>query len=788
LRLTTIYLRFFKSFNYDYERKAHPQAEPYPWEELEEGWFPFVRVPIDPIVTAVVGANESGKSHLIKAIRQGLTAEGIRRSDFCRYSSLYSVETGQLRVPDIGVELAVEDQDLEPLGELDLAAPAVGQRLTLLRLSGGRNVVLSSSGDELEIEGERLERLNGLLPQPFELETDVGLPDSMSLDRLIGDDPGPLGNRARRFDLFERFRNWGGEAETIRQHADELAGVFTGNGSESANEASKEQDLAQKLLVDVAKIDRSSFRELRDALQSGEEGRVDGLIDQMNRSLARHLNFARWWHQDSDFQLRVESRERELVFTIRDRTGSGYSFNERSTGLKYFLGYYVQLRAHKRPPDRRQVLLMDEPDAFLSSTGQQDLLRTLENFAQPEDGSRQDQVVYVTHSPFLINKNAAQRIRVLDKGSEEEGTRVVRDVARNHYEPLRSSIGAYVAETAFIDGANLIVEGVADQVLLVGVNALLRDRGTPPRELIDLNQVTIVPAGSASEVPYLAYLARGRDEVKPPCAALLDSDRAGKAAAQKLARGEADGRRVLDADYVLELGSWAQEADLKIADGIEVIEIEDLVPTKLAVGAARSYAVRFLRLSDQEASKLSAAAVDTALATKKGVWAALTEVFAKTFEDAHIDKTGFAKELTAYLERVKGDDPRPSGLPDLEHNFAQLIAALASRLRDAERVEIDRRRERRVNRLVKAFLDDHPDGAIKDAAQETLGAIAGALEAANPDDDATRNGIVAIRKDFKLNVDPLSPVPDFTDFRDRLVALRYQERLSLRDESEPAPS
>jgi hypothetical protein len=80
LRLTTLYLRFYKSFNYDYERKAHPDAQPLDWEKLDDRWFPFVRVRIDPVVTAVVGANESGKSHLIKGIKH----EGIKRSDFCR--------------------------------------------------------------------------------------------------------------------------------------------------------------------------------------------------------------------------------------------------------------------------------------------------------------------------------------------------------------------------------------------------------------------------------------------------------------------------------------------------------------------------------------------------------------------------------------------------------------------------------------------------------------------------------------------------------------------------------
>jgi hypothetical protein len=78
---------------------------------------------------------------------------------------------------------------------------------------------------------------------------------------------------------------------------------------------------------------------------------------------------------------------------------------------------------------------------------------------------------------FLIDKNNADRIRVLEKGVGDEGTRVVRNVSRNPYEPLRSAFGAFVAETTFIGNCNLMVEGPADQILLGGATTHLRLRG-----------------------------------------------------------------------------------------------------------------------------------------------------------------------------------------------------------------------------------------------------------------------------------------------------------------------
>ncbi len=791
MRLTKLYVRFFRSFNFDYERKANPRAESKAWEMIGDAWFPFVRVDLDPAVTAVVGANESGKSHLIDAIKQALTGEGIDRGDFCRYSTLFSVETGKVRLPDFGVEVELEsDADLALL-------PFDGQlndRVTLLRLGEGENVLVDRSNEVHPLDEAQLASLEAGLPVPFELETNVPLPDSISLDVLLGRDTARVVPRRRRFELMELLRELPDTTqEALTASVPQILGLLDRQPAQDADGHGKPltpADLGRRLLIDVAKIDLSAFTDLEAALRDGQEGQVGGLIEEMNRSLARHLNFTRWWTQDREFQLRLSPRERELVFTIRDRTGTDYSFKERSRGLTYFLSYFVQLRAHERS-ERREVLLMDEPDAYLSSVGQQDLLRALEYFAWPDDGSRDDQVVYVTHSPFLINKNAAQRIRVLDKGSNEEGSRVVRDVARNHYEPLRSAIGGYVAETAFIGGTNLLVEGLSDQVLLAGASSLLRHRGVAPRHVLDLNDVTIVPAGSASGVPYMAYLARGRDELKPACVALLDGDDAGREAARRLARSTDGARKpILGSAYVLDLGAWAQTAELKLTDGVVVAEIEDLISPTIVAGAARGYAVHLLEASDESAALMTAELVAEKLAGPANgrMWAALEVAFGEVFGDSHIDKVGFAREVVSILERAREQHPRPPGLPDTEHNFAQLLVALAERLSRAASDEAERRSNRRTDRIVRSFLRDFPDAASRDAADELLRELEASLELTTGD-DAVRADLISLRRDFKLNTDPLTPVPDFEEFRRRVGDLKTRRRLAYRPEgSSPRPT
>lgn len=758
MHLTKLYVRFFRSFNFDYELKARGKASPADWELIDGVWYPFVRVPLDPAVTAVVGANESGKSHLLDAIEQALTGKSIHRRDFCRYSQLFSVETGEARVPDLGVEVQLDDgNDVACIRALSPGMSATtGDRVALLRLSGASSCLLDPKGVAHEITAADVSTLEMRLPEPFTLRTDVALPDSVTLDALVRRTPGPFTDRRRRSEFIELIDSLSdATAPTLTAAVEQMAELLGRPRSAVANDSLTPEALALALLSKVAQIDTTAFEDLEAALRAGHEGRVGGLIAKMNAALARHLNFSRWWRQDRDFQLQVAPRERELVFIIRDRTGTDYSFGERSKGLRYFLSYYVQLRVHvhEQHDDLPEVLLMDEPDAYLSSVGQQDLLRTLESFARPDDGRRADQVLYVTHSPFLIDKNAAHRIRVLDKGSNEEGTRVVRDVARNHYEPLRSAVGSFVAETAFIGGTNLFVEGLADQVLLSGASALLRRRDVSPGELLDLNDVTIVPAGSAQAIPYMAYLARGRDELRPACVALLDGDEAGKSAIKRLRKSVVGGKQILDPNHVLNLKEWAAATDcLIIPDGVSVTETEDLIPLPIAAEAARRYAAHLMGRSPDETKPLSAARLVDALDAAGGnVWDTLEAVFASTFgERAEIDKVGFSKEV---------------------------IGEIASRLRSANEIEVERRRDKRVDRIVDAFLTDHPDGATRDAAEQTLRSIESGLED-GLEDQAIRVHLVELRRDFKLRSNPLRTVPAFNGYRERLAAIKYAARLA----------
>ncbi|WP_051681870.1 AAA family ATPase [Cellulomonas sp. HZM] len=789
MKLQRTYVRFFRSFNFDYERKAHPRATAEPWEKTDLGWYPFVRMDVDPHVTAVVGANESGKSHLLDAVQRLLTDDVVDRQDFCRYSDLYSVERGERRVSDFAGLFRVESADDRSV--MQALGYSGEDELYYVRAGTGQSFVFTrTSPDQRALTSNEENQLRAVFPHVFRLETEVALPASMSIRRLAGEGEDTLPNRSGRRTILTSLPLADANESQSKAWLQSITPLFRTPvvDAQAFQQREREYQLGRSLLIDVAKIDPASFRDLDAALAAEREGEVNAIIQQMNNAIARHLNFPKWWAQDRNFQLLLSPREHEVAFTVRDRTETEYSFTERSRGLRYFLSYYVQLRANTVPTGREQLLLLDEPDAYLSGVGQQDLLRILEEFALPEDGSRGGQVLYVTHSPYLINRNAAQRIRVLDKGSHDEGTRVVTDAARNGYEPLRSSLGPFVAETAFIGGSNLFVEGLADQVLLAGVSSHLRRHGTTGlSQTLNLNDVTIVPAGSASAIPYLVYLARGRDEVKPPCVVLLDGDTSGQDAARRLRKNPAGRRAYIRPEFIAMVDAWAgAETRLEVEPDVTVEEPEDLIALPVAAAAARRYAETVLHADAEAARGLTDAVLLSQLAESQSVWDAVEKAFAVTFPDEHIEKVGFAREVVAVLQHATDmatTDPLHVAAEQTSSNFALLLGHLADLLRDARALEDDSQQRDRVDRLVRSFLLDHQDGVRRDAARLVFREIEKALEDSD-EGDARRTELASMRRRFQLDEEPLELVPDYEQFKTELAGLRLQQRLAAQERSD----
>ena len=795
MHLRSVFARFYKSFNFDYLRKYSGATERPQWEIIDNRWYPYVRVAVDRQVTTVVGANESGKTHLLTAIEKGISGKGITRDDFCRYSAFFTVERGKMRWPDFGLEWGGLSEDerrklLAACGEEDIEVDSF-----LLFRNDLDKLTVCLRRDE-SWRTYQVSDLTGLLPVVFRLKENVALPESIPIRWLSsrGEALPPVERvgRRRRIDLLQTLignPEWFTTKATVTQSAEDISNAIGDLSSSQTEPSAREAELglARDLLLKVAGVDPDAFGELLEALQDGRDAFANGITDKINNALADRLNFPRWWVQDREFKLMVSPRDFDLAFTIQDRTGTEYSFGERSMGLRYFLSYYIQYLAHEPPDGRGEILLMDEPDAYLSQQGQQDLLKIFQAFAEPEGSRDPIQVIYVTHSPFLIDRNHAERIRVLEKGVGDEGTRVVRDVSRNHYEPLRSAFGSFVGETTFIGNCNLMVEGPSDQVLLAGANTFVRRRQAGDLNSLDLNSLTIVPAGGASHVPYLVYLARGRDVERPAMTVLLDSDKAGDDARAALKKGGARGKQLIDPKYVFQIGELAGTPGILTATGQNPIEPEDLIPVAICVAAAKRYLKEVCGAGEDAVSLLNEDRLREKLEQGKSVFSAIEKCLKALNEEWHVEKLGFARAtletISQQVESPGGEGLTDEAVAQFETNMKCLFRVLRERQRAAERDLGAERVSHRVERAKQAFLRDHPTGARREQAVIALEEIEAALDD-SPESDQVKIGMVAIRRDFGLSETAVEMVPSYDSFRDRLDSLKYAGVLAVQDQPE----
>lgn len=183
------------------------------------------------------------------------------------------------------------------------------------------------------------------------------------------------------------------------------------------------------------------------------------------------------------FHVRVHNRRHRVTVP----------FDERSRGFVWFfsfVAYFSDLDAAKTSD---LIVLLDEPGLALHATAQGDLLRYMEDRLGPEH-----QVIYTTHSPFMIDPAHIERVRtVMDV--DNEGTKISSDVFRVDEEtvfPLQAALGYTLAQTLFIGSKNLLLEGPSDLIYLDVMDDDLRQHNLAA---ID-DKVTRVPVGGAGKL------------------------------------------------------------------------------------------------------------------------------------------------------------------------------------------------------------------------------------------------------------------------------------------------
>lgn len=133
------------------------------------------------------------------------------------------------------------------------------------------------------------------------------------------------------------------------------------------------------------------------------------------------------------------------------------------------------------PNDNQTIYLLDEPDTHLHVKAQLELVETVEGFA-----SAGNQVIFTTHSPFIVNAVNPNQIRLLAKDHAATGIKFLRDDPTASAHVLRS-LGIENTHL-FFSRQIIIVEGETEEQF-IPANYLARTQHTISSGLVKVINV-----------------------------------------------------------------------------------------------------------------------------------------------------------------------------------------------------------------------------------------------------------------------------------------------------------
>jgi energy-coupling factor transporter ATP-binding protein EcfA2 len=500
-------------------------------------------------ITCLVGKNEAGKTAILRALYRLnplVASEGNfdETDDYPRMEVeeyKYAVESGATPAQVVQACFTLEEDDLRPIQQ------HFGNDVLLnpeLRLSKGydnrcsvsldvnlqtalaalfSNVILPvktqaalSNVSTLEAAIEFLNAQQQQSPESRSLRETLSGIQARGLDGYIYDTF--LASRVPKFLYFDEYCQMRGheniEALIERQRSGTL----------------KKSDHPMLGLIELARLRLPDLLNLRRTQEL--KNRIEGAGNHLGKQVLKYWSQNR--HLDMSFDVRPASPGDPEGMTAgtniwaeiydsrhKVTTGAG----ARSRGFVWFfsfLAWYSRLQKENQP----LVLLLDEPGLSLHAKAQEDLLRYFE-----EEVKGVHQLIYTTHSPFMVDPRHIDRVRIVQDKSidttdplppEEDGTKVLSDIFEATSEslfPLQGALGYEMYETLLAGPNSLIVKGVPDLVYLQIVSSTLQKQGRSGLS----DRWTILPVGGTDKIPTFLALVAAQRGLR--VATLIDVDR-----------------------------------------------------------------------------------------------------------------------------------------------------------------------------------------------------------------------------------------------------------------------
>ncbi|MBP2704689.1 AAA family ATPase [Microbispora sp. RL4-1S] len=539
---------------------------------------------IEPDVTCLVGKNESGKTAVLQAIFRSNPVEADKKFDEIvdfpsRHTRLRKGWNADQMIPVVKLSFRMGDDEIEKIEE-DLGEGAVTDPNVVYtrgyRDARGR---MSVQVDEKAV----LDHLRKDLDLSSAAATAIGAATTIeelfaaitSLDEV----PSALQQVAERIG---GWRNHSARLHVVDKHVFPAMPKFvyfadydTMPGKVSIPDLMRRraQDELKRGEHALLSLLSMAGAKLEDFLATDNHERLTRELENASNLISDEV--FEYWSQNNELevQLKILPPEQNAqpplhegpILEVRvhnHRHRASVPFDERSRGFVWFFSFLAYFNQIEEDAEQDLILLLDEPGLSLHGRAQEDLLRLIDDRLAPKH-----QVLYTTHSPFLVSPDHLDRVRtVVDQ--DKVGTKVSAEIFKADEDtifPLLTAMGIDMTQTLFIGEHNLLLEGPSDLIYLDVLTDVVEkggQRGLDPRWVK-------IPIGGAGKLStFVSLLGANKLNV----AVLVDSSTKDVSAVKRLRE---NGQ--LGANGLVQISEVTGTADADIEDLFETDFYLDLV-------------------------------------------------------------------------------------------------------------------------------------------------------------------------------------------------------------------
>lgn len=444
-------------------------------------------------VTCLVGKNESGKTALIKALHklkpdEESNEQFVPSRDYPKRKWLPEVAP-PVNPPAVSTKWRLDDEDTAELEKK--FGPGVVADRTFTLVKGYDNI--SRCWIKLD-EAAAVKHLISELKLSEEEKTVSGGFDIKSIQKAVAEAKEVGASQQKLLDTFkQRFPE--GVESVVLEAVDERVPTFlyfdnylTLPGTVSVNDIVSRR--SQNKLTDRDRVFLALLSLAETTLDKVHSAETYEEFNSKLRAVSNHVTdqIFKYWSQNKylDVDIRLDhARPKDpapfnsgWIFRTRidnRRHRADTNFDERSSGFVWFFSFLVWFYQLKRLYGDNLIILLDEPGLSLHARAQADLLRYIREQLRPYY-----QVIYTTHSPFMIDADDLLSARTVEdvvkkeKKKDEEvehllGTKVSTDVLSTDPDtvsPLQRALDYEITQTLFIGKHTLLVEGPSDLLYL----------------------------------------------------------------------------------------------------------------------------------------------------------------------------------------------------------------------------------------------------------------------------------------------------------------------------------